>query len=48
MSWSSVFDVWWLPMAEVLHYNRTEILELTLDEFQQAVTYTGGRQSGGG
>lgn len=48
MSWAEVFGHWWLPMAEVLHYSRDDIQALTIDEFQQAVTYTEGRLSNAG
>jgi hypothetical protein len=48
VSWAEVFGKWWLPMAEVLHYTRDDILALTLDDFLQAVTYTEGRLSNAG
>lgn len=48
MSWGAVFEHWWLPMAEVLHYTQSDIEALTIDDFQQAVTYTEGRLSNAG
>jgi hypothetical protein len=35
-------------MAEVLHYTQPTILDLTLDDFMQAVEYVKGRLSNGG
>jgi hypothetical protein len=43
-----VFQAWWLPLAEVLHYTQPDILALTLDDFMQAVEYTKGRLANGG
>lgn len=35
-------------MAELLHYTRDDLQALTIDEFQQAVTYTERRLSDAG
>jgi hypothetical protein len=43
-----VYERWWLPLAEVLHFKPADVLDLTLGEFTQAVTYTEGRLSNGG
>lgn len=48
MTWTEILAKWWLPMAEVLHYTRPDILALTMDEFTQAISYVEGRQSNGG
>lgn len=35
-------------MAEILHYTQADILALTMDDFERAITYTEGRQGNGG
>lgn len=48
MTWGDSFESWWLPMAELLHYTRPDILALTLDQFVQAIEYVKGRAGNGG
>lgn len=47
MTWSGIFEGQWLPMAEVLHYSRDQILALTLDQFEQACEYVNRRLGNG-